>query len=477
MKRNIIITLGLIGTLAFNSCSDDLDINTDPDTLPPSQLPLSGELPGGVTGVAASAGSYYALIGGMWSQFYTQSAVANQYKNIDDYSMGTADFQGAWSSMYDALLDIRNVKKNAELAENWNYFLMASVMEVYASQIMVDMYGAIPFTEANNPAILAPVFDSPETIYDGMATILKTALSKDLESSAIGGEIPGTDDLVFEGDMDKWTQFANTLLLKVYLRQTEVRPSVAQAGVQSLAGASFLTEDAAITQFVDEASRSNPLYETDRRQLNVATNLRASTTLGTFLETNSDTRLASYYDGTTFQDQGDFDNAGGAGVSVVILNATDPVYFISAAESYFLQAEAALRYGIGNAQALYEEGVIAAFNQFGLDGSSFVSGAYAYPAGSMEENLEAIIVQKWISFFPGKGYESFIEQNRTGYPMISSVAQDNPNYVPGQLAYSLNGITGGQFPKRIVYPQSETSTNSNAPALVPITTSVWYDAN
>ncbi len=476
-----IVALSLIGLLGFQSCDDQLDINRDPDSLSPEAIPMNSEMPTGITGVGASAGSYFALAGGFWSQFWTQSAVANQYKALDDYSLNGGDniVTGAWTSMYDALTDVRNVKKNAELAENWNYYLIATVMEVYASQLLVDFYGSIPYTEANNSAILNPAFQSADEVYDLMVSDLKLALSKDLSASSTD-VIPGNDDFLFGGDMDKWKQFANTLLLKLYLRQTEVRPSVAQSGVQSLAGVSFLTEDAAITQFVDEANRSNPLYESDRRQLNVATNLRASTTMGAYLQENSDTlRLSNFYDGTTFQNQGDFDNAAGASVSVVVLNATDPVYFISAAESYFLQAEAALRYGTGDAQALYEAGVMAAFSQFGLDGSSFVSGVYAYPAGSMEENLEAIIVQKWVSFFPGKGYESFIEQNRTGYPAISSVVQASESYVPGELVYSLEGVTGnGNFPRRFEYSQTEGQRNSNAPdTTIDITEPVWYDAN
>ncbi|APD07034.1 hypothetical protein UJ101_01518 [Flavobacteriaceae bacterium UJ101] len=475
-----ILALIFTGALVFNSCDEQLDINKDPDLLAPEAVPLNSQMPAGVTGVAASAGSYYALIGGFWSQFWTQSAVANQYKQIDDYSINSGDgmVNGSWSSMYDALTDIRSVKANAETAENWNYYLMATVMEVYASQILVDFYGSIPYSQANDPANLDPEFESADVVYDLMAANLNTALAKDLSTSSID-VIPGSDDFIFGGDMTKWTQFANTLLLKVYLRQSEVRPSVAEAGAKTLlAKNNFLMESAAITQFIDEANRSNPLYETDRRQLNVGTNLRASTTLGSFLDQNADPRLAKFYDGTTFQDQGDFDQGSGS-ASVVILSATDPVYFISAAESYFLQAEADLRYNGGsNAQTLYEEGVKAAFAQWELDATDLLAGAYAYPAGTEDENIEAVITQKWISFFPGNGYEGFIEHNRTNYPMETTTAQSDPTYIPGQFAYSVEGTTGGAFPRRLEYSQQERQRNSNAPTtLLPVTEKVWYDAN
>lgn len=489
MKRIYMKLSALImasATVLFMSCDTDLDINTDPDLLAPQDVPMSAQLPAAITGIAGSAGSYYALAGGFWSQYWTQSAVANQYKTIDDYSISSSDtfINNSWSSMYDALTDVRNIKANALAQENWNYYLIATTLEVYASQLLVDFYGSIPYAEANNTAILNPAFNTAEEVYDLMVADLKDALSRDLSQSPLDNA-PGSTDFLFGGDMDSWEAFANTLLLKVYLRQSEVRPSVAQNGITALtnSGASFLTTNAAITQFTDEDSKSNPLYESDRRQLNVATNLRASTTMGSYLESNSDPRLSYFYDGTSYQNQGDFED-GVATTSVVILTPEDPYYFMSAAESYFLQAEANARYGGGtSAQSLYESGVSAAFNQWDnddedLDASSFLTGAYAYPNGTTQENIEAIIVQKWVSLFPGNGFEGFIEQNRTGYPSISPVAQDDLSYVPGEFAYSVEGKTGGDFPKRFEYPLQESQRNTNAPdTVIDITVPVWYDAN
>ena len=477
-----ITSLLLTSLLLFTSCDTNLDINKDPDLLNPDQVPMSAELPAAETGIAAAKGSYLAIIGGFWSQYWTQSAVANQYRYIDDYSLNSTsqiNNSGAWTPMYDALTDVKNVKAKAKAENNWNYYLIATTLDVYASQILTDMYGSVPYSEANTPSILNPKFDTPDFIYDQMVIDLKDALSKNFAESPIENT-PGNSDFIFGGDMNKWKEFANTLLLKVYLRQSNVRPSVAQQGITTLinSGAAFLNSDAAITQFVDEDSRSNPLYESDRRQLNVGTNLRASETLGGYLSNNSDTRAAKYYDGTNYQLQGNYFN-GSATASVVTLSPTDPVYFISLAESKFLQAEASVRYmGGTNAQSLYEEGVNAAFDRWGLDASSFISGVYAYPNGTDEENIKAIITQKWIDGFPANGYESFIEHNRTGYPKVSSLAQNDPSYVAGEFAYPIEGKTNGAFPKRLEYPQTELQRNSNAPStIVDILVPVWYVGN
>ena len=134
------------------------------------------------------------------------------------------------------------------------------------------------------------------------------------------------------------------------------------------------------------------------------------------------------------------------------------------------------RYNGGTgAKALYDDAVTANFARNGVSVGSLLTGAYSYPvSGTLNQKIEAIITQKWVASFPGNGFEAFFEKNRTGYPLTSSVSQSNAGYIPGQLAYAVNGSTAGLFPKRIVYPLSERNGNPNTPTLVPITTPVWW---
>lgn len=481
------IFLTLTAAALLLSCSDaDFDINRDPDNLAAGNVSLRAELPAGIVGVGAAENAYYGLIGGFWAQYFTQGNSSNQYKSIDDYSIGTGDYTAGWAAMYDGLGDLRNVKRLAEEQENWNYYLIATTLEVQASQVMADFYDQIPYSQANSVSFLQPIFETGSAAYDLMEADLKEALSKDLSTSQ--GDAPSNDDFVFAGDMDKWTAFANTQLLKIYLRQTEARPTVAQTGITTLlsSGVAFLNDDAAITQFENAPDRSNPLYETDRRQLNTQINIRVSTTLYSYLEASADPRLDDLYDDSYnsggSMNQGDFNsNAAQTSFAVVKLNAVDPVYFMTKEESLFLQAEALERYAAGaGAKAAYDSGVTAMITKKGYIATPLIAagGAYEYPAtGDFQAKLKAIIMQKWTSFFPGNGFEGFFEQNRTGYPEISDVAQTSDAYVPGEFAYSINGITGGQFPKRLVFPQTVLTRNTNAPGLIPNTTTVWWDAN
>jgi hypothetical protein len=460
MKKFIfsILTLSAVAI----SCNTDLDINTNPDTLDPNDASLAAQLPAGIIGLAGSEGAGMAIFGGFWAQYWTQSNTANQFKDIDNYSAGTADYNFIWNGMYDALGDIRNIRRRALAQGNWNYYLIATALQVQSSQLLTDFYGSIPYTEAGDSNNLTPHFNTGEEVYDLMIADLDDALSKDLSTSA--GELPDGHDLIFQGDMDKWTAFANTLKLKVYMRQTNSsRAAIANAGITALlgSGVTFLNEDAGIDVFLDEVNQSNPLYEYIERKLNVATNLRASNTLFSYLSDNTDPRKPFYYEAGNALNQGDY-NSTASNIAVVNLHADTPVYFMTREESLFLQAEAALRYNGGSgAQALYNSAVNENFSKYGLSGAALLAGAYAYPtAGTFDDQLEAIITQKWIAAFPGNGFEAFFDQNRTGYPVLS---------------YSVNGSTGGQFPRRMVYPLSERNANPNAPALVPITTPVWWD--
>ncbi len=482
MKKFIFSLLTL--SVVVTSCNTDLDINRNPDNLIPEDAELSAQLPAGIIGLAGSEGAGMAIFGGFWAQYWTQSNTANQFKDIDNYSAGTADYNFIWNGMFDALGDIRNIKRRALAEGNWNYYLIATALEVQASQLLTDFYGDIPYAEASLPTNLTPHFNTGEEVYDLMIVDLDDALSKDLSTSV--GALPDNHDLIFRGDMAKWTAFANTLKLKIYMRQTNSsRAAIANAGIADLLsnGVAFINEDVGVINdaadppqpvFQDEVNQSNPLYEYIERKLNVTTNLRASNTLFSFLTSNADPRKPFYYEAGNALNQGDY-NSAASNIAVVNLSASTPVYFMTREESLFLQAEAQLRVNGGGAasKALYDAAVIYNFRRYVADtpqgtppvvlpaATPFLAGPYAYPvAGTFNQQLEAIITQKWIAAFPGNGFEAFFDQNRTGFPTLS---------------YSVNGSTGGLFPRRIVYPLSERNANPNSPALVPITTPVWWD--
>ena len=489
LKKKVIKALILIiAPILITSCEKFLDINHDPDAATEASLDLI--MPSGIASTCYVVGCPYQTLGGYWAQYWTQSTDASQYRNIDSYNIKTDDFDDReWGELYrHALTDYRYIRNISSETENWSYYLMATVMSAYTFHVLTDLYETIPFTEAlkGKEGELSPKFDQQEVVYDGLIVMLDEALSKNLNAETVVK--PGDDDFLFGGDMEKWVQFANTLKLKIYLRQSYIRQETAQAGIAAMyeAGAEFLAENAAMTQFTDVKEKRNPLY--DQKYHLGLNNEVASYTLLSFLSSNNDSRLNSIFNYPKDQPngphkglyQGDYSNKiiDFVDLSFPILGPTDPVILMSSWESYFLQAEAIARgWASGNAKNLYEEGIEASFTYYGLTNASSFYGPgrqYEYNTSSVEKQVESIIIQKWVAMANLQNIESWIEHNRTHYPTESTVAAGDTTYIPGQFTISLNHATN-EFPKRLLIPNSETDRNANAPISKSITEKMWWD--
>ncbi len=486
MKTKYLIIVS-IAVFLFTACSEGwLDVNTDPNN--PSNVKPELVLPAAEMSLASQFSVNYNIAGGMWAQFWTQNPTSNQYKQYDSYDIQATTLDAEWRELYSgALKELQYVKTYAKENKEWRLYLIAASLQAYVFQYLADLYDKIPYREALRAEenIMNPKFDDAVLVYDSITADLDFALSKDLSkfTTVI------SSDFLFNGDPDRWTEFANTLKLRIYLRQWKVRQAVAQAGLQKLfnSNAAFLTTDAKIDVFVDEKGKGNPLYESDRRELNTKLNIRASKTLISFLTANNDTdeRIEYFFERGTSGEfignpQGDFNKAITADeankISLARILATDPVILISAAESYFLQAEAKYKLGAPMAEVrnLYESGVLAAFSRFGLDGSRHIAptGKYAFDTN---DPLKSIITQKWVALVGINGMEAYIEHLRTGIPKRSNVGVDDTGYVPGEFTHPVQSVLPkGQFPRRLIFPDSERKSNPNTPDEVSRTTPTWW---
>jgi len=494
LNKKTVLIAGIYGVLLGGmGCKKQLDINRDPTVPAFNQGTPQLVLPAAVAGTIAKTGGDLAVIGGIWSQYFTQSSGANQYTVYDSYNMPPTDdnLNAIYTTLFaNGLKNYQYVIDQAKAKGDWNYYLMGTVMKAYTTGVLVDLYDQIPYTEslqgANN---LNPKFDDGYSVYTDLLKNLDTALSKDFKVST--NSRPDTmQDLVFKGKMDNWKVFANTLKLKFYLRMVNAHNDVAMAGINKLYtdGTVFLTMDAAVTKFKDAPNQDNPMYEQNIRALNAGGNLRASQTLVSWLNVNNDPRVLNYFGQTNpgAMNQGDYANNSPANQASVpfVQHFDDPVELISEAESYFLQAEARVRYFAGaGAKTLYDQGVTAAFAAVGKNATTFIApgGVYEWKkeveGGVTLSDIAQIIRQKWAHFVYGvHGIEAFFDKNRTGFPATSPVYSTDANYVAGQFVISKTSVLPpGSLPRRMVYPYDETSRNTSAPkTVVPMTTPVWW---
>lgn len=483
MKKLIII---FSVVLFLTSCEKFLDINENPNY--PSDVSAELLLTSSEAALTNIYCADWGLIGSFWSQHWAQNNTSSQYKIYESYaiSSNTNVIERSYRHMFvDALGDNEIFLKKVQESEDWGAYLMGAVIKAYGFQYLVDLYGNVPYTEAFLGAEkLNPVIDKGEDIYADIYALLVDALSKDYSSYV--PDFYELNDIIFESDIDDWQAFANSLRLRILLRQYDANTSFAREEITKLLtdmeeeNIYLLDKDVMVDNFEDADSKSNPLYESDQRQLNTTNNLKACATFTSYLEANADPRLEVLFtpvNGKYFGLVPGSYNVPSTEfeapklIASPVLEPDMPVYWMTYAESELLIAEAYLRLGnTAKAQDYYESGVTESFARMDAEIGDLLTGAYAFPATGFEDQLKAIIMQKWIDAADGgRGIESHIERVRTGYPEESAISSQinegyelPENYIPGTLIYSKKGSSGGVLPRRFPYPDSELNFNSNA---------------
>lgn len=481
MKLTYINRLLVLTTVLFigaTGCKKFLDVNDNPNV--PKTATDNLVLPSTQAAIGMVVGSNLQILGGMYAQYWTQSPNASQYIAIDQYQAGPSTADRMWQTMYaDALQDIKFLEKS----KNSQYAAIALIEKAYLYQLITDAFGNVPLKEVlqgtNN---LNPRYDSQEEVYDSIFSWTKKGITL---INPDAGNLPGVNDIIFHGGMESWKQFSNTLLLRAYLRISEVNPQKAQTGIQELYATNpvFLTTDAKI-DYQNIGGNQNPLYA-EGVSIGRTPNLVASSTAVNAFVTNNDPRLQTFYTvdesgNVVGIPQGSFITqpstpptfpspitGGNFFIATEAIAAAAPVKLISAAESYFLQAEAVARgWATGDITALFYAGIQASFDAYSVAGyDTYIATAPdAQLPLDVEGRIRAIITQKYYAMNGNQSFEAWTEWRRTGYPDILEVSQ-------------ASALGNNELPVRILYPSTELTRNTNFPGLKLITEKVWWDVN
>ena len=487
--KNILKFLFL--TIMITSCEKDLDINTDPNT--PVGADKSFMLTAAQGSIATTMGGDLMNLGGFLAQYHTQAPSASQYLNIDTYNMNTGFANRLWSELYaGGLNDLRYVKKVSEDENDTGSYLIATVLEAYTFQVLTDLFGSIPYTEALlGSQNISPVADTGEVIYPALIASIDAALTK-YNDNPIPSTV-GKQDVIYNADMTNWVKFANTLKLKLYLRMaytTQANPAAVNA---LIAQNNFITADAKFNVYsaVLEENKNHPFYDVQIDRLGDVNNIASSSLLSFYVD-NADPRIDAVYRKNTLAipvhrgiDQGDRNAYTGSVLATAFsrpnIKFNTPVYLMTVSESNFLQAEALIRYAAGaGAAAKYNAGVLNSFLTYGLTAAqanalTAPGAAYAYvPSATVETALRQVMVQKWASLAYVNNIEAFFEISRTKYPEI--VTFGTQNYTIGNLIFSKNSVLpAGQTPKTLFYPDNEIERNKNLTQKGALTEKIWWD--
>jgi len=465
------------------SCDNISDLNIDPNNS--SSARPQEVLTSALGYISFVLDAQYNDQAYLWGQYWTWGTGVSLGDNAR-FIMFPRESDQAWARSYrDALSDIKFLKNSG----NVGYAGIGKTLEVLVYQYLVDHFGDIPYSQAiqgsiEDGSVLAPTYDDDATVYPQLVTTLDDAVA-DLEAAIADPVIAiGSEDMVYGGDLSSWIRFANSLKLRVLMRMSDVNDVAAQVQATVAAGQFIETaDDIAEVPFTGESGSENPMYAWEESGIGLF--YKAATTVTNVMDQNSDPRKFYFYDpAVNFPgeikagDQNEIALCFGcvsddwSDPSAVTYGPGVPTIFMSNWETWFLRAEAALKFGTGeDASAAFANAVTANFDYVGAPDASLLVDALGFDGASSQGKINLIGVQKWISMTGLQEAEGWIESRRFDTP-------ENPIFSgPGGIFQTplQSSLPDKTFPTRWVYPEEEQTLNTNAPAQVLITTKVFWD--
>ncbi len=487
MKQSIKIILFLLLAGSFSSCKKYLNINQDPDNILEDQVPIGLLWTNVTTATGFSGGSDLMRYGALVTQQLSGQTTGGetQTQAFEKYLIQSADVNNLWVFLNATHLnDIEVIIRRATETGSPHYSGVAKMMKAYIYQLMVDAWGNVPFSEAQQTtANLFPKYDDGAQVYKDIIRLLDEGIAE--VNSATSALSPGANSTIYTGAFAtrkaNWIKFANTLKLRVYLHYSKLDKPFLVSQMTALvnSSATFMASNADNfeTPFFNAANRQNAIHQFELNRTNY---LFPNKFMVDMMNTKVDprrpfyftqfpagsglyagakaadpvsqkySRIHTYLRGATLtvgaaRADGSYDPTG---TNSITYAGDAPSRMLTFAEYNFIRAEAAL-YGVpGDAQTFYQEGIRASMQNAGVAAGDITTylAANGTLTGTTEDKLKKIIEEKYIASY-GVVLEQWTDWRRTGYPAISLVS---------------NAILTG-IPRSLPYAQSEIDLNPNAP--------------
>ncbi len=503
MKYNKGILLVLLAFLF--ACTDDFDeINTNPNVLTADQLDATlagasftnalykGTHHGFWTGVQDDIGTY-GLITYLHSTLFVhyQSALPANWQT-DRNGINDGWRSRGWTRFYTlAVPALNNTYKAIE--GNAEATAIVDIWKVFMYHKVTDHWGPVPYSQAGQGGVAVP-YDSQETMYADFFEKLKNANAVLSSASSSTASVFTGYDRIYNGNIEAWRKFGNSLRLRLALRISDVDASKAKTEAE-----------AAVAAGVMEVNGDNAYYEVSEvtpNNMNFITGhngwgFTMTASMESILKGYNDPRLAIWFSPAPVD--GEFrgqPNGGGTVRSWVKediaanndaiwgsdLRNSKAIELMMAAESFFNRSEGALNgwnMGAGTAQGYYEKGIELSMNQWGVTDAAAIADYTAGTTKPVEPNLVAeyaavglsttppvqvsvswassaddqrtqIAVQKYLALYP-ESWEAWSDLRRTDanilYPLLTTENTD--------------ANVGRGLMKRLTYLPNEYSTNTD----------------
>lgn len=526
MKRKIYACcLLVVGAFALNGCTKNYnDINTNPASYSQSNFNPNFILTTAQLTYTGSTDFSYET----WrANLIYASTMMQGLSTVISYWAGdkyllneaytTAYWQVAYPEQVKPIVDL--VQFTKDKPQYKNLYQISRIMKALIMERITDLYGDVPYFNAGMgyySKVFFPAYDKQQDIY----TDLLKEVDEATNSLDAAGDKPA-GDVYYNGNIDQWKRFGNTLLLRIAMRLTKVDPTTAQTYVTKVQGKTmtsnsdnaFVKGDA--TGGRATINRNSQVLLGDGGQEHYY--VKWSNTFIDFLKATNDPRLGKvavtqlYLSDASKVQNGtgnsnpavqkgmpngkDLSGIPGRTIgsdpsftsfpdysspSPYMIKRDGPTFILTYAESELLLADAAQRWGIGGAASAathYNNGVKAAMTYLSqYDAAMAITDAAAdayltanpYVAGN---GLSMINSQYWAHTITMLDfYETWSNWRRTNLPLLTAVVYPN-------------NATNGTIPRRFPYPASEASTNPENykaahDAVVGgdvLTSRVWWD--
>ena len=523
-KRNIfavssMLALAVMGSGMLSSCTDDFeDLNTNKTQVDPSDLPFAAQ--------CAEPMEYCYPPQQNMFQFWTNLTIdlyggyfMTPNGNFTNGDMG--ENRGHSGGMYENYYlhifnNTRRIIANCNKNNKPGIAAVMSVVQAVGTMQATDAYGPLAYSSIINAESESTYrFDSQQQLYEAMLTDLNKALTAIKDMSEADKLILASFDEWCGGDTKRWEQIINTMRLRIALRLSKRADEMQQAGfdlkkIATEAAANTLAasgKDVLIDRGLENemwlmfnwgdcgfnANLTTIMtgFNDPRQPLYMSKNAKDIEDVKTKVVTPAGSgyygiRFASGLPGkpnytSNYSQWIDAPNA--LGVYAM------PLPIFKAAESYFLLAEAKLRWNIGSesVKSLYEKGIRCSMdNELSYRGK--YAGITAYTPGVIdayingttgqadfvnpgdatlnhaamsnlcvkwdedatnEQKLERIITQKFLALFPLSN-EAWAEQRRTGYP----------KFFPAFVDESNGAVNKEEGIRRVIYSSNAYDTNA-----------------
>lgn len=457
--------------LLLAGCDDYLSINDDPNN--PTSAPALGLL---TNATFETAQNTYRM--GSTTSYYVQYLASPNTGSALD-TQEPLSFGNDWLNLYDVLTDLSDLELLAEAEGATQLLGIAKILKAYNLGLLVDSWGNVPYDEAFFVETLNPSYDDQSELYGTINTLLDDGIQQlQAQNSTISA---GSEDFIYDGDTAKWIQLGYMLKARYFnhlSKQSSYDPAAVLSAVEN--GFTSNEHDAQVTYYDSEV---NPWASV------------AIANAGLILGGWISEQTVEHLDGTTYgvedprisylfapNEDDEFvgvENGAGRGnapesgaFSVLTTDnfysaRTAPIVIASYAEQKFIEAEAALRSTPAQPARAYQaylDGIEAHMEKLGVDPAEM--DAYlndpAVAVGSGALTVDDIFREKYIALFLHP--ETWVDARRYDY-----------SYADMTIPANLNQDLGGEFIRRLSYPDSEIQRNGENVPEVSLTDRLFWD--